>query len=302
MAFLNQISTILEMGNIYALVSLGVYITYKILNIADLSVDGTFPLGGVVFAVLLTAGCPWTIAMIASFLAGCVAGLVTGILHVKLKINGLLSGIITLTALLSVTYLIANGPMVSFAKNVTLLNNPVINGLHSTVRNYAQVLLTFLLVVATKIILDLFMKTRLGFMLRATGDNPQIVTQMGRNTDNYKMLGLAVANGLVALAGSLYCQYNTVFNSSMGSGTVVIALACVIIGCVISKRVKIMSDTTGVIIGGIIYYAVLSVAMTVLGSDYTKLVVAILFVLILLLDNGAVRNRFKSHLKSKKGY
>ena len=98
-------------------------------------------------------------------------------------------------------------------------------------------------------------------MLRATGDNPQMVTQLGKNIDNYKMLGLSLANGLVALAGSLYCQYNSVFNSSMGTGTVVIALACVIIGCVIAKHIRVMKDTTGVIIGALIYYAILTVAM-----------------------------------------
>ena len=147
MFFLNQTSTILQMGFIYAIVGLGVYITYKILDFPDLSVDGTFPLGGVVFAVLLTAGCPGPVAMLAAFVAGALAGLVTGVLHVKLKINGLLSGIITMTALLSVNYLIAGGPMVSFSQESTLLNNAFLNGLARTAANFVQAFFILLFVI-----------------------------------------------------------------------------------------------------------------------------------------------------------
>ena len=293
MFFLNQAGTVFEMGFIYAVVALGVYITYKILDFPDLSVDGTFPLGGVVFSVLLVAGCPWPVAMLVSFVAGCAAGLVTGILHVKLKINGLLSGIITMTALVSVNYLIAGGPMVSFSQESTMLQNGMIEGLSRLGSAYVQVALTLVLLAACKILLDLCLKTKAGVLLRATGDNPQMVTQLGKNIDNYKMLGLSLANGLVALAGSLYCQYNAVFNSSMGTGTVVIALACVIIGCVISKHIRVMKDTTGVIIGAVIYYAILTVAMLLLGSDYTQLIVAVLFVLVLVFDSGLIGRAVK---------
>lgn len=299
MFFLNQTGTILEMGFIYAVVALGVYITYKILDFPDLSVDGTFPLGGVVFAVLVTAGCPWAVAMIVSFVAGCAAGLVTGLLHVKLKINGLLSGIITMTALISVNYLIAGGPMVSFSQETTMLHNSFVNGFPRLASNFVQVGLTLVLLAACKILLDLYLKTKSGFLLRATGDNPQMVTQLGKNIDNYKMLGLSLANGLVALAGSLYCQYNSVFNSSMGTGTVVIALACVIIGCVIAKHIRVMKDTTGVIIGAVIYYAILTVAMLLLGSDYTQLIVAVLFVVVLIFDSGLIGRTVKKIFRRK---
>ena len=299
MFFLNQAGTVLEMGFIYAVVALGVYITYKILDFPDLSVDGTFPLGGAVFAVLLTAGCPWPVAMLASF-SGCAAGFVTGVLHVKLKINGLLAGIITMTALLSVNYLIAGGPMVSFSQESTMLQNGLTDGLPRLGAAYVQVAFTLLLLALCKVLLDLFLKTKSGFLLRATGDNPQMVTQLGKNIDNYKMLGLSLANGLVALAGSLYCQYNSVFNSSMGTGTVVIALACVIIGCVISKHIRVMKDTTGVIIGAVIYYAILTVAMLLLGSDYTQLIVAVLFVLVLVFDSGLIGRAVKKLFRKKK--
>lgn len=293
MFFFNQMGTVFEMGFIYAVVALGVYITYKILDFPDLSVDGTFPLGGVVFSVLLVAGCPWPVAMIVSFVAGCAAGFVTGLLHVKLKINGLLSGIITMTALLSVNYLIAGGPMVSFSQESTMLQNGFIGSFDRQYAIYIQAGLTLVLVAACKVLLDLFLKTKSGFLLRATGDNPQMVTQLGKNIDNYKMLGLSLANGLVALAGSLYCQYNSVFNSSMGTGTVVIALACVIIGCVISKHIRVMKDTTGVIVGAVIYYAILTVAMLLLGSEYTQLIVAVLFVLVLIFDSGLIGRAVK---------
>ena len=301
MFFFNQAGTVLEMGFIYAVVALGVYITYKILDFPDLSVDGTFPLGGVVFAVLVTAGCPWPVAMIVSFVAGCAAGFVTGLLHVKLKINGLLSGIITMTALLSVNYLIAGGPMVSFSQETTMLHNSFVDGFSRLASNFVQVGLTLVLLVVCKIVLDLYLKTKSGFLLRATGDNPQMVTQLGKDIDNYKMLGLSLANGLVALAGSLYCQYNTVFNSSMGTGTVVIALACVIIGCVIAKHIRIMKDTTGVVIGAVIYYAILTVAMLILGSDYTQLIVAVLFVLVLVFDSGLIGRSVRKLFGGGKG-
>lgn len=300
MYFFNQMSTVLQMGFIYAIVALGVYITYKILDFPDLSVDGTFPLGGVVFSVLLTAGCPWPVAMLVSFAAGCAAGLVTGVLHVKLKINGLLSGIITMTALVSVNLLIAGGPQISFSQLTTLLNNGFLDGLPRLAENYVQVLFILLIVALCKVLLDLFLKTKSGFLLRATGDNPQMVTQLGKNIDNYKMLGLALANGLVALAGSLYCQYSASYSSNMGTGTVVIALACVIIGCVIAKHIRVMKDTTGVVIGALIYYAILSVAMLLLGSDYTRLIVAVLFVLVLVFDSGLIGRAVKKLFRKKK--
>ena len=297
MCIRDRMGTVFEMGFIYAVVALGVYITYKILDFPDLSVDGTFPLGGVVFSVLLVAGCPWPVAMIVSFVAGCAAGFVTGLLHVKLKINGLLSGIITMTALLSVNYLIAGGPMVSFSQESTMLQNGFIGSFDRQYAIYIQAGLTLVLVAACKVLLDLFLKTKAGFLLRATGDNPQMVTQLGKNIDNYKMLGLSLANGLVALAGSLYCQYNSVFNSSMGTGTVVIALACVIIGCVISKHIRVMKDTTGVIVGAVIYYAILTVAMLLLGSEYTQLIVAVLFVLVLIFDSGLIGRAVKKWIR-----
>ena len=206
MFFVNQMSTILQLGFIYAVVGLGVFITYKILDFPDLSVDGTFPLGGVVFSVLLTAGCPWPVAMLVSFFAGAAAGLVTGLLHVKLRINGLLAGIITMTALVSVNYLIAGGPQVSFAQEDTLLNNGLLDGMSRTLSNYMEVLFILLIVVLCKVLLDLFLKTKAGFLLRATGDNPQLVTQMGKNTDNYKMLGLALANGIVGSFAGRACR------------------------------------------------------------------------------------------------
>ena len=297
MALFNALPGACAQGLVWGIMAIGVYITYKILDFPDLSVDGTFPLGGVVFSVLLVAGCPWPVAMIVSFVAGCAAGFVTGLLHVKLKINGLLSGIITMTALLSVNYLIAGGPMVSFSQESTMLQNGFIGSFDRQYAIYIQAGLTLVLVAACKVLLDLFLKTKAGFLLRATGDNPQMVTQLGKNIDNYKMLGLSLANGLVALAGSLYCQYNSVFNSSMGTGTVVIALACVIIGCVISKHIRVMKDTTGVIVGAVIYYAILTVAMLLLGSEYTQLIVAVLFVLVLIFDSGLIGRAVKKWIR-----
>ena len=284
MFFLNQVGTVLEMGFIYAVVALGVYITYKILDFPDLSVDGTFPLGGVVFSVLLTAGCPWAVAMVASFAAGCAAGLVTGLLHVKLKINGLLSGIITMTALLSVNYLIAGGPMVSFAKETTLLQNGFVNGFDRLGAAYIQVALTLVLLAACKVALDLFLKTKMGFLLRATGDNQHFVTSLGRDQGSMKILGLAIGNGCTALSGSILAQQAESASVSIGTGMVVQALAAVIIGTSVFGRIKRLQSTTAVLLGTILYKAVLLVAMLWLPSTFLKLTMAILFVAALLTD------------------
>lgn len=288
MVVLNQAATILQLGFIYGIVAIGVYITYKILDFPDLSVDGTFPLGGVLFAVLITAGCPWPVAMLVSFCAGGAAGFVTGVLHVKLKINGLLSGIITMTALLSVNILISGGAQIPFAKEETMLSNDFLSSVPRLGRLYVRVGFVFAVIIVCKILLDLFLKTKSGFLLRATGDNAQLVTQMGKNTDNYKMLGLSLANAFVALAGSIFVQYSAAYTTGMGTGTVVIALACVIVGCVISKHIRFMKDTTGVIIGALIYYTVFSLALFALGTNYTNLIAAVLFVIVLLFDSGLI--------------
>ena len=190
--------------------------------------------------------------------------------------------------------------MVSFAKETTLLQNGFVNGFDRLGAAYIQVALTLVLLAACKVALDLFLKTKMGFLLRATGDNPQMVTQLGKNIDNYKMLGLSLANGLVALAGSLFCQYSSSYSPNMGTGTVVIALACVIIGCVVSKHIRRMKDTTGVIIGAVAYYAILTVAMLLLGSDYTQLIVAVLFVLVLVFDSGLIGRAVKKLFGGRK--
>ena len=190
----------------------------------------------------------------------------------------------------------------SFSQTETLLSGGFLSSIPRTARNYVQAGFILLFVVLCKVLLDLFLKTKSGFLLRATGDNPQLVTQMGKNTDNYKMLGLMLANGLVALAGSIYCQYGSVYNSDMGTGTVVIALACVIIGCVVAKHIRFLSDTGGVAVGSVLYYAVLTAALFLCGSEYTKLIVAILFVLVLLFDSGlAGRTLKKIFRKRRKG-
>ena len=299
MMALNVFLNIMQQGLCYALVALGVYISYKILNFPDLTVDSSFPLGAVVCFVLIQVGCPYILAIIVAFIAGSVAGFITGFLHVKFKISGLLSGIITMTAFLSVNLAVAKGrTLIPYGSNKTLFNNGFIDlfGNQLQMRALGNIIILLIVIVVIKILMDLFFKTKSGFMLRAVGDNEQMSTSLGSNVGLYKILGLCLANGLVAMAGALYSQYMNYFDNTSGTGMVVIALASVIIGTAIFRKARFVKGTTAVIIGAIIYTAALN-AIIAIGVPplYLKLVMAFAFAVILILnkylfpDNKRVR-------------
>ncbi|MBP3908253.1 MAG: ABC transporter permease, partial [Turicibacter sp.] len=219
--------TVLEQGLIFGILALGVYLTYKVLDFADLSVEGTFPLGAAITAFLLTQDITPLLAVLISFLGGMLAGAVTGILHVKLKITNLLSGILVMSGLYSINLRIMG------KANIPLFNEERIFS------GAIPILLTIvIIVVCVKIIVDLFLKTKFGFMIKATGDNPQLVTTLGVNLGWVKMVCLMVSNGLVALAGSLSAQYQGFADVGMGTGTIVIGLAAVIFGEAIFKKAR----------------------------------------------------------------
>lgn len=259
---------VLEQGLIFAIVSIGVYITYKILDFPDMSVDGTFPLGAAVAAVCLTKGINPFAACAAAFAAGCLGGVITGLLHVKLRINNLLSGILVMFALYSVNLRImgkSNIPLFGETSIFTGVAVPLI------------IIAVFSVLVKT--VLDFFLKTKLGFLLIATGNNEQLVTMLGINKDNIKLLGLILANGIVALAGALMAQYQGFSDVGMGTGTIVTGLAAVTLGNAIFKRVSFLKQTTMVVLGSILYKGAIALALKFgFAATDLKLITAIIVI------------------------
>lgn len=270
-------------GLIYAPMVLGVYITYSILDFPDLSVDGTFPLGGAVAAVSLLAGWDPIIALLLALLAGAAAGFITGALHVYLKITNLLCGILVMTGLYSVNLKIMGKSNIALLKTGTLFPSNVENG--TTLNLLYALLISLLIIVVIKVILDLYMRTYSGKALLAVGASEQLVTTLSINTGKMKIIGLMIANGLTALSGALMTQYQRFADVNMGSGTVVVGLAAVIIGRTVFRRVRFMQGSTSVIYGAIIYKIVVGLVMRLgLDADWMKLATAVIFVLVIVLQ------------------
>lgn len=287
---------ILEEGLIYAVMALGVYITYKILDFPDLSVDSTYPLGAAVTAALIMKGVHPVATLFISFLAGAVAGSITGFIHVKLRVRDLLSGIIVMTGLYSVNLRIAgksNLPI--FSKENIFENSFWEKVVPEAVMPYLEVIILLAIVLLCKVLLDLYLNTRSGYLLRATGDNDVLVTSLAKDKGMVRILGLAIANGFVALAGSIYCQHNGFFEISTGTGTMVICLASVIIGTKMLKRFSAVKATSAVIIGSIIYKACVSLAISLgMRASDLKLITSVLFLAILVMSGNKGR-KVKAH-------
>lgn len=279
------IVTILEQGLIYAILALGVYITYKILDFPDLTVDGSFPLGAAVTAALITRGMNPYLTLPVSFLAGVLAGVCTGLIHVKCKLRDLLSGIIMMTALWTVNLYIAGTANVPLFSQDSIFKNDFLTGIvPESMKSYVTLIVVLILAVVCKIILDFYMNTKSGYLLRAVGDNETVVTALAKDQGNVKILGLAIANGLVSLAGCVFAQEERVFEISMGTGAIVIGLASVIIGTSIFKKISFVKTTTAVIIGSIIYKACVAVAIRNFEPQAMKLITAVLFLIILVIS------------------
>ena len=305
---------ILEEGLVYAIMALGVYITYKILDFPDLSVDGTFPLGAAVTAAGIANGLPFigTISPVAalfiSFAVGALAGCITGLIHVKLKVRDLLSGIIVMTALYSINLRItgkANLPI--FSKETIFSNSFLSAHVPEAASPFIVTIILFVIVLVCKVLLDAYLQTRSGYLLRAVGDNDVLVTSLAKDKGLVKIVGLAIANGFAALAGSVYCQQKGFFEISIGTGTMVIGLANVIIGTQLLKRVGFIRSTTAVIIGSIVYKACVSIALLlndlhIGGLDFSipvtasdlKLITSVLFLIILVVSPSGGK-KVKSH-------
>ncbi len=280
---------ILEQGFIYGIMALGIYITYCILDFPDLSVDGTFPLGAAVTAILLSLGWnPW-LALIIAFGCGAAAGFVTGIFHVKLRITDLLSGILTSTALYSVNLMVVGGTaLLSITKAKTIFNSGLATLFPEAVSKYVPLIIIFLLAMVMKFLLDWYLKTRSGMLLRATGDNETMVTSLAKDSGKVKIVGLMIANGLVAAAGSVLCQQQRYFEISMGTGMLVMGVASVIIGMALFGKIPVIKPTLIVIFGAIIYRGCLSLAINFgVNPNNLKLLMTIIF-LIALVSRRAV--------------
>ncbi|MDF2487110.1 MAG: inner-rane translocator [Herbinix sp.] len=292
---LSIIIGILEEGFVYAILALGVYITYKILDFPDLSVDGTFPLGGAVTAELIIAGVNPILTLFISFFVGALAGILTGLIHVKLKVRDLLSGIIMMTALYSINLRIADANVPIFSKESIFENKVLDNLIPKGIQPYLVLIILFLIVIVMKLLLDLYLRTKSGYLLRAVGDNATLVTSLAKDKGMVKIVGLAIANAFVALAGSIYAQKSGFFEISTGTGAIVIGLASVIIGTNLFRRMHFVKATTAVIAGAVIYKACVALAIS-LGMETSdmKLVTAILFLIILVIS-GDRKRRVKSN-------
>ena len=287
--------SILEQGLIYGILALGLLITYRILDFPDLTVDSSFPLGAAVSAVLTLQGMPPWLTLLCALLAGSLAGLVTGLIHVKCHVRDLLSGIITMTGLYSINLNIAGKANLPLFSGETLFRNSFTKSLPAWIAPYATVLTILLIALIAKLLLDWFLKTKAGYLLRAAGDNAAVVTTLARDQGTVKIMGLMIANALVALAGAVMCQQQRFFDISMGTGTMVIGLASVIIGTNLFRRATFIKSTSMAILGSILYKACVSIAIS-LGLEATnmKLITAVLFLLILVMSQ-AKRKKVRIH-------
>lgn len=220
-----------------------------------------------------------------AFLAGAIAGVCTGLIHVKCKVRDLLSGVIMMTALYTINMLIAGTNNLPIFSNETIFKNAWLQGIFGeTIPSYVKILTIVIIVAIAKILLDFFLKTKAGYLLRAVGDNEAIVTALAKDKGNVKILGLAIANGLVSLSGCIFCQEQKVFEISSGTGALVLGLASVIIGTSLLKGLTFMKATTAVLIGSVIYKACVAVAIKFFDPVYMKLITAVLFLAILVIS------------------
>lgn len=284
---LDLIISTLTQGCIYALLSYGIYITYKILDFPDLTVDGSFPLGAAVTAVLLVNGMNPFAAMLAAIAVGAIAGLVTGYIHVKLGVRDLLAGIITMTALFSINLQIAGSNLVvERAVDTIYTSGPIMAIMGNASLMYRKFVMSLLIAVLFKLLLDWYLKTKSGMLLRAVGDNSTLVTTLAKDKGTVKMIGLVLANALVALSGALVCMEQRAFSATMGTGQMVFGLAAVIIGTTLFHKMDFVKGTTAVLVGSVFYKACIQLAISMgLPANLMKLATAVLFLLVLVLGN-----------------
>ena len=293
LGLINSMPSAIAQGLIWGIMAIGIYVTYKILDIADLTVDGSLCTGGATCVILLVNGCPMWLALICSILAGMLAGLITGILITKLKIPAILAGILTQLALYSINLHIMGFGTTSFSKS----NLPISVDKYSllvssryvrelSLRNPIIVVILFVAIVIA--ILYWFFGTELGCSIRATGANQFMARSQGINTDKTKVIGLVISNSLVALSGALLSQYQGFADINMGRGAIVIGLAAVIIGEQIFDKIfkNFALKLFACVLGAIIYYLVIQFVLKLgLSTDDLKMLTAIVVAIFLAIPN-----------------
>lgn len=271
----------IEQSLIFAIMVLGVYISFRILNFPDMTVDGTFPLGAAISAKLLTLGVNPYLTLLVALVAGAAAGAVTGLIHVKLKVKDLLAGILVMTALYSVNLRVMGKSNIPLFEEDNIFNT-----------EYSMMITIVVLILISKFLLDYLLKTKFGFALKALGDNENLIVSLGLNEEKYKIYGLMIANAFVAFSGAVLAQYQGFADVGMGTGIIVIGLASIIIGDTLFGKRRRLAGTTIVIIGSILYRGVIAVTLSI-GMDASdlKLITSVIVIVILWIQKQKDKRR-----------
>lgn len=282
-----------ELGLLYGVVALGVYLTFRILNFPDLTVDGSFTTGASIAAALIVAGQNPVLATLAGGVGGFLAGVFTGILHTKGKIDGLLAGILTMIALWSINLRIMGKSNIPLLREETLMSGLRDGGYIG--KTWIAVIIFAAAILVLKFILDWFLATDLGLSIRATGNNEQMIRSFGVNTDRAKILALALSNGFVGIAGALVAQYQGFADISMGIGLILIGLASVILGQAVLSQRNLILASLAVIVGAVLYRLIIYVALSAgLNPNDMKAITAALVIAALLLPRWGFLKRIPS--------
>ena len=266
---------------ILAIMAIGVYITFKILDFPDMTADGSYTMGAAISAAALVRGLNPIVGVLLAVVGGALAGMVTGLLHIKVKISNLLSGILTMGMLYSINLRIMG------KSNIPLFTFPnLFKG------DIPPVVIALIFVLIAKILLDLFLKTGLGYTLKGVGDNEQMIKSLGINIGNIKILGLMISNALIALSGALMAQFQGFADVTMGIGTLVLGIASIIIGLTLFKKIRAVKATTAILIGAFIYQFTIYFALNLgmLSTDL-KLISSLVIVAFLAVGNLQLKKK-----------
>ncbi|MDR3259293.1 MAG: ABC transporter permease [Fusobacteriaceae bacterium] len=298
----------LEQSFIFAIMVLGVYISYKILDFPDMTVDGSFPMGGSIAAAMLIKGWNPIIALIVAMCGGAIMGFITGIIHVKLKVTNLLAGIIVMTGLYSINLRImgkSNIPLFGVNHLFNFEAEGSIEFFKRIAQNYKYmpIVVVLILLFLVKMALDFLLKTKFGFALKALGDNESLVISLGLDEKKLKIAGLMIANSLVSLSGAILAQYQGFADVGMGTGTIVTGLASIIIGDALFSSRKMINITTIVIIGTLIYRSIIATALKIgMNPSDLKLVTSVLVIAIIFVKekkDSVILNKFRKKEETK---
>lgn len=271
----------IEQSLIFAIMVLGVYISFRILNFPDMTVDGTFPLGAAISAKLLTLGVNPYLTLLVALISGAAAGAITGLIHVKLKVKDLLVGILVMTALYSINLRVMGKSNIPLFEEDNIFNT-----------EYSMMITIVVLILISKFLLDYLLKTKFGFALKALGDNENLIVSLGLNEEKYKIYGLMIANAFVAFSGAVLAQYQGFADVGMGTGIIVIGLASIIIGDTLFGKRRRLAGTTIVIIGSVLYRGVIAVTLSI-GMDASdlKLITSVIVIVILWIQKQKDKRR-----------